>query len=110
MPLAPNDHTFLQKAVKRYIPPDALACQRACSDCPSSDEYSVLLPVSHPAYLELLMKLTERYNTLRNQPGSPFAYPNPLLAIPHKLNQRKSAMRTRWYQEVLPPCRRQETL
>jgi hypothetical protein len=91
MPLAQNDHTFLQKAVKRYIPPDALACQRACSDCPSSDEYSVLLPVSHPAYLESLMKLTERYNKLRNQPGSPYDYPHPLLAIPHKLNQGKRA-------------------
>src|SRR5207244_13363091 len=49
------------------------------------------LPVSHPAYLESLMKLTERYNTLRNQPGSPFAYPHPLLATPRVEAARPTA-------------------
>jgi len=72
MPLAPNNHTYLQMAGVCYIHLDAQACQRVYSDYPLLDEGSALLLLFHSPYREELMKWMERYNTLHNQCGSPW--------------------------------------
>jgi hypothetical protein len=74
MPLAPNNHTYLQLAAACYILLVVLACQKVCSDCFLLDEGSALLPVFHSPYQVELMKWMERYNTLHNQCGSSWDY------------------------------------
>ncbi len=72
MPLAPNNHTYLQMAGVCCIHLDAQACQRVYSAYPLLDEGSALLLLFHSPYREELMKWMERYNTLHNQCGSPW--------------------------------------
>jgi hypothetical protein len=73
MPPLWNGRTFLRKAANGYTPLAVPAYRRVRSDDRRSGECSALPPVFRWACLGLVMKLMEQYNTLRSQPGSPFA-------------------------------------